>query len=295
MKSRTCFYGAVLLLLFLLCCIPFAAMAEAEAASLCGVPVPSGSTAIDLGETKVTDMTGFVEELSNFPTLTKVDMYNSRVSREQMAMLSERFPNVRFGWTLRFGKWRVRTDITAFSTHNSTHSKAYTTQVFEVLKYCRDLQALDLGHNMVNDISFLTEFKHLKILILADNSVVDISPLAKLQELEYVEMFRNHITDLTPLASLPNLRDVNMCRNFGIKDATMLLACPKLERVWLSYCGIDEAQQAQLQAALPNAEFNFKVFSSTEGGWRKHPRYFDVVKMFRTRVYQPWTAVDGTM
>ena len=111
---------------------------------------------------------------------------------------------------------------------------------------CRDLQALDLGHNMVNDINFLTEFKHLKILILADNSVVDISPLAKLQELEYVEMFRNHITDLTPLASLPNLRDVNMCRNFGIKDATMLLACPKLERVWLAYCGIDEAQQAQL-------------------------------------------------
>lgn len=285
----------VCLLLVLLCCLPAATFAQAEAATLCGVPVPAGAASIDLGEAKMGSLNTFMEEIAQFPTLTQVDMYNSRVNKEQMATLTERFPNIRFGWTLRFGKWRVRTDVTAFSTHNSTHSQAYTTQVFEVLKYCRDLHALDLGHNMVNDISFLTELKHLKILILADNSVVDISPLAQLKELEYVEMFRNHITDLSPLAQLPNLTDVNMCRNFGIKDASALLNCPKLERVWLAYCGIDEAQQASLRAALPNAVFNFTVFSSTAGGWREHHRYFDVVEMFRTRVYQPWTPVDGTV
>ncbi len=286
---------AVCLLLVFLCCLPAAAFAQAESSTLCGVPVPAGATAIDLGEAKMGSFNAFMDELAQFPTLTQVDMYNSRVNREQMATLTERFPNIRFGWTLRFGKWRVRTDVTAFSTHNSTHSQAYTTQVFEVLKYCRDLRALDLGHNMVNDISFLTELKHLKILILADNSVVDISPLAQLKELEYVEMFRNHITDLSPLAELPNLIDLNMCRNFDIKDASALLKCEKLERVWLSYCGIDDAQQATLRAALPNAEFNFTVFSSTYGGWREHHRYFDVVEMFRTRVYQPWTPVDGAV
>jgi len=287
--------GIMLLLLLLLCSFPFAALAEAQTTMLNGVPVPDGTTAIDLGQTKVTNMTSFVEELRSFPALTKVDMYNTRVSKEQMAMLSEQFPQIRFGWTLHFGKWRVRTDVTAFSTHNSTHSKAYTTQVFEVLKYCKDLQALDLGHNMVNDISFLKAFTHLKILIMADNSVVDISPLAELKELEYVEMFRNHITDISPLASLPNLKDVNLCRNFNLGDVSALLACPKLERVWLAYCGLDEQQQEQLRQAFPNAAFNFTVFSSTAGGWRTHSRYYDVVKMFNTRVYQPWTLVDGTV
>lgn len=289
MKRRIRGLVAVLTLVSLLCSLPLAAFAQAEATTLCGVPVPAGATEIDLGKTKVTSMATFAEELANFPLLTKVDMYQTRINKEQMAMLTERFPAIRFGWTLHFGKWRLRTDATAFSTHNSTHSKAYTAQVFEVIKYCRDLRALDLGHNMVNDISFLTELTHLKILILADNSVKDISPLKELKELEYVEMFRNHITDLSPLAELPLLRDVNMCRNFNIKDATALLACPKLERVWLAYCGIDDAQQATLRAAFPGAAFNFTVFSSTAGGWREHLRYFDVVKMFRTRVYQPWT------
>jgi hypothetical protein len=283
----------MVLALLLLVCLPFGAIAEATAATLCGVPVPAGATVIDFGETKVRIAT-LAEELASFPQLTKVDMYESRVNKEQMAMLTERYPAVRFGWTLRFGKWRLRTDATAFSTHNSTHSKAYTSQVFEVLQYCHDLRALDLGHNMVNDISFLTELTQLKILILADNSVKDISPLAQLKELEYVEMFRNHLTDISPLAQLPKLRDLNLCRNFGIKDASALFACKTLERGWLSYCGISDAQQAELRAAFPEAEFNFTVFSSTYGGWREHPRYFDVVEMFRTRVYQPWTGEAKT-
>lgn len=281
---------AALGLLLLLCLAPLCTQAEAPAPTLSGVPVPPGATYIDLGQTKVTSLKTFVQELAQFPQLTQVDMYETRVSKAQMAMLTEQFPTVRFGWLLRFGSWLVRTDVTAFSTHNNTHSKAYTSQVFEVLKYCRDLRALDLGHNMVNDISFLKELKHLKILILADNSVKDISPLAELTELEYVEMFRNHITDITPLTSLPKLRDVNLCRNFGIKDASALLACTKLERVWLAYCGIPDAQQAQLRAAFPGAAFNFTVYSSTAGGWREHPRYFDVVQMFKTRQYQPWTG-----
>ena len=281
---------AVCFILILLCCLPAFAIAQPQNNTLCGVAVPDGATTVDLGKTVVTDMKAFMSQLEQFPQLTQVDMYSTHVSRAQMETLTQRFPNIRFGWTLRFGRWVIRTDITAFSTRNNTHSKAYNTQVFEVLKYCRDLCALDLGHNMVNDIQFLTELKHLKILILADNSISDISPLAQLQELEYVEMFRNHITDISPLGELPNLIDVNMCRNFGIKDASALLACTKLERVWLAYCGIPDAQQAQLRAAFPGAAFNFTVYSSTAGGWREHPRYFDVVQMFKTRQYQPWTG-----
>lgn len=293
MKLRIRSRIAILALLVLVCAFPVLSGAESAGGTLGGLPVPSGATSFDFGKTKVTSITKFAEELATYPTLTQVDMYESRVTEEQMQMLTDRFPNVRFGWTLRFAKWRLRTDATAFSTHNSTHSKGYSEDLFDIIRFCHDLQALDLGHNMVKDIHFLTNFKHLKVLILADNCVEDLSPLAELKELEYVEMFRNHITDLTPLGQLSELRDVNMCRNFNINDASALFACTKLERAWLSYCGISDAQQAEFRAAFPNAAFNFTVFSSTYGGWREHPRYFDVVKMFRTRVYQPWTVPGG--
>lgn len=271
--------------------IPFSSsLASTALATLSGVPVAANATYVDLDTVLVKDFETFTEELQKFPNLTKVDMYQSRVKKATMAMLSEQFPNIRFGWTLRFGTWRIRTDATAFSTLNNTHSKAYTASVFEVLKYCKDLQALDLGHNMVKDISFLQELPHLRILILSDNCVEDLTPLSALTELEYVELFRNHITDLSPLAGLPNLLDVNVCRNFNLKDASALYQCPNLKRVWLSYCGISEDAQASLRAAFPDCQFNFTVYSSTAGGWREHSRYKDIVSIFASRVYHPWSV-----
>ena len=54
---------ALLVLMVLLCCLPFAALAQTSAAMLCGVPVPEGATYVDMGETKVANLTVFAEEL----------------------------------------------------------------------------------------------------------------------------------------------------------------------------------------------------------------------------------------
>lgn len=271
-----------------LCAALLAGSACAET-TLCGVALSADATQVDLGDTKVKDYNAFMEELEQFPQLVKVDMYKSTIKRAQMAALTERFPGIRFGWTLRMGdgKWRVRTDATAFSTLNGTSDPAYKSDTFEVLKYCKDLVAIDLGHNAVKDISFLTNFPHLRVLILADNYVSDISPLAELKELEYVELFMNHIKDISPLANHEQLLDLNICRN-EIEDVSPLYSCPKLERVWISHNGLTDEQKADLQAALPKTLFNFDVYSSTFGGWREHDRYFVIKDMFASRVYQPF-------
>ena len=63
-----------------------------------------------------------------------------------------------------------------------------TSKDIQVLKYCTDLQALDLGHQRITDLSVIGNYlKDLRILILADNKVSDVSPLANLKHLHYLQ------------------------------------------------------------------------------------------------------------
>ena len=64
-----------------------------------------------------------------------------------------------------------------------------TSADIEVLKYCTDLQALDLGHQAITDISVIGDYlTQLRILILVDNKVNDLTPLSKLKHLHYLEL-----------------------------------------------------------------------------------------------------------
>ena len=44
------------------------------------------------------------------------------------------------------------------------------------LQYCTDLIALDLGHNGIDDLSWLEPLQNLQLLILSDNRMKDITP-----------------------------------------------------------------------------------------------------------------------
>ena len=69
---------------------------------------------------------------------------------------------------------------------------------------------------------------------------------------------------------------------------TPIYQCTKLKRCWISNNGLTDQQQADLRAALPACEFNFTVEQSTDGGWRKHPHYYVVRDMMKSRVYEPF-------
>ena len=249
---------------------------------------------INMDKTRVTDMDAFIAFLRKLPNLKKVDMFSTQIYSKDIDKLAAAFPDIEFGWTMRIGDHWVRTDATAFSTLHNNSSPAHTEKQFQYLKYCKNLLALDIGHNGVKDLSFLYDLPNLKVLILACNiNLKDITPVGSLKNLEYLELFKNDINDISCLANCTNLLDLNICFN-RIKDWTPIHGLDKLERLWLYNSNnwseqypVDRNVVYALKAALPNCHIDSTSYS-TLGGWREHDRYYVIFHMFKYGEYIPF-------
>ena len=284
-----------LLLACLILTASAALAAPSEAQDLPGVQ-PS-QTRVDLGDIKVKDVDAFADWLARHPQLEQVDMYESRLKADQIDTLAGRFPHISFGWTIRLVEDHyIRTDATAFAINHSNKSPVHKSADFRQLKYCKNLMALDLGHNAIDDISFLYDLPKLRVIILASNLITDITPLSSLKDLEYAELFNNYITDYSPLAGLDQLIDLNIAFN-QTQDFTPLYGLKGLERLWVYNANnrncddpVDPELVAGLQAALPGTQINSTSYS-TLGGWRTHERYYVVFNMLHGAVsWLPWDA-----
>ena len=286
-------------LLILLLSLLLLNAASAETITAFGMEFDSQQTILDLGKKNITDFDELFRVLSQMPNLTDVSMYGTKIEEDVMEQLTESFPNIRFGWTLRVAKYRVRTDVTAFSTLRQPDEKPrYSAAKYAPLRFCWQIRGLDLGHSSIENLSFLSSLTDLHYLILADNKVTDLTPLENLKELEYVELFMNDITDITPLTKLPRLIDLNLSRT-RIEDLTPLHEMKQLKRLWISRVGkaISEEEKTALQAALPNTEIHFTANCTAEG-WRKHERFQKVKNSFRLnlgQVFIPWTDEDRAL
>ena len=284
-----------LILTLTLLAAPLTGLSE-ETASFKKFSAPVSSEEIDLGKVHVAlqEYDAFYAFLAKFPNLKKVDMYATSIDADHIAVLVEKFPEIEFGWTMKVGPKRVRTDVTAFSTRHTDNSTRYGTKTYSVLKYCRNLQALDLGHNRIHDLSFLQEMPQLKVLILVDNNLQDITPIAYLPNLEYLELFYNDIRDISALMGLKKLKDLNICFN-RIEDLSPLMELTGLERLWISHYvshnvkkPLDGAMVEKLREALPDTLVDTTAKSSIGNHWRDHPRYKILRKMFTTGTYLPF-------
>ena len=144
------------------------------------------------------------------------------------------------------------------------------------LKYCTEVRYLDLGHNCINDISFVEYMPDLEVAILAINYWADASPLASCQKLEYLEIFNTNCTDLRPLAELKNLKHLNICWIKNLSDISPLYEMTQLERLWIGSSAnnqIPRSQYAEIQRRLPDTVINVTTDNPTEEGWRDDPRY----------------------
>ena len=285
------------LLLVLLALAP-SALAEQQTVTFLDVTVPVDCTYVDFGDKAVRDLDALEAFLDQLPQVTQVDMYASQMRLEACDRLAQRYPQISFGWTLFFGDHSVRTDATAFSTLHNNKSPTHSSQELSILKYCKNLQALDVGHNKVDDLSFLYDLPNLKVLILACNAVTDITPLSSLPELEYLELFKNKITDLTPLSGLTRLKDLNICFN-KVKDYAPLTGLTQLERLWIynsdNYSDtipLPKSVVSMLKDALPDTHIDSTHYS-TLGGWREHPRYDVIYKMFSGTEYISFDAEEA--
>ena len=267
---------------------------------------------VDLGAAKLPnddeDFRALYKFLDQLPNVKKVDMFATDIRRNRIDEMAERYPDIEFGWTMIIPcrnelhpertVHRIRTDATAFSTLHNTTCTEHTARDFEILKYCKNLQALDIGHNAVTDLSFLYDLPHLKVLIVACNiTLKDITPIGSLKELQYLEIFKNDINDISCLANCTELVDLNICFN-RISDWSALEGLTHLRRLWLfnsnNYSdNIPVPREAvdALRRALPDCKVDEKSYS-TEGGWRNHPRYDTIYAMFAGTEYIPFTTLD---
>lgn len=250
-----------------------------------GVWTAHDATEIDAGKTVIRDADKMAQYLRCLPKLTKVTAYGTVFGKPAIKMLTETFPNIDFHVTLALYEHRVRTDATAFSTLHGETSQRHTD--FTILAYCKQLRAIDLGHNSVSDLSFLRALPHMRMLVMPDNNISDISALAELKELEYIELFINSITDISPLAQCENLLDVSLVNN-KISDISPLASCKKLQRAWLGRNAVTAAQAKKLRKALPACNVNITVKDGTGDNWRLHPRHKFKRASFEGGAYVPF-------
>jgi len=259
----------------------------------------AGTEELDLSGTEISDPAQVEEAMRYIHDLGKLVLSDCGLTNEQLDALNREYPETRIVWTVKMGPHKLRTDAETFSTFNRAKhiSKAdppelvaekratyrLTTEDIQVLRYCTDLIALDLGHNNIDDISVLANCPHLQYLIIADNFLTDISVVAQLKELIYVEFFMNTITDVSAFAGLENLLDLNLCTN-NISDFSPLYGLGNLERLWYWHNDVTAAQENEIAAALPNCRCVASSDGDTGNGWREHERYFVMRKLFNSGV-----------
>lgn len=269
--------------------------AEEATVSFKKLTVPVSAESIDLEKVRVSadEYPRFYEFLNQLPNLRRVDMFATRIPRKRINELAERFPDIEFGWTMAVGDHDVRTDAIAFTTAHSDRSRRHADEDFSVLKYCRNLLALDIGHNAVKDLSFLNDLPQLKVLILVDNQFQDITPVGELTDLEYLELFYNDIRDVSALVTLTKLKDLNLGFN-RIQDISPLESMNWLERLWIPQYNShnptikpDPEAVKSLTAALPDTQIDSTAKSSIGNYWRDHIHYQNILRIFRENTWIP--------
>ena len=277
------------LMLFLPC-----ALGEGSTVTIEGTAYDASLETLDLSNVKITDKAALEMALANMPNLKYVDMSFCGIGNEEMAQMRDYWKNegVKIVWTLKFGPFTCRTDATAFSTLNSSNSKRYGEDTFKVLKYATELQALDLGHNWIFEISWIAPMTDLRVLVLSDNRISDISCLEG-KPLEYFEMFNNRISDISCLKDCTTLIDLNLCAT-RVADITPLNNLPNLKRVWMGNVkGLSKAAINDFIALRGEdlEAYNFYTQYPTEYGWRVHDRYEIIKAIFHEGRYMDFNTV----
>lgn len=248
---------------------------------------------LDLREIK-TNVTG--EDLEAIvalcPNVKSIDNSMKRSpSNNVMIPICEKYPDVRFEWTVRLGKNHYcQTTQTAFSTFNEPFDEDSVTsnQLNKVMKYCYRLKALDLGHNTIKDLEFLQYLPDLELLIVGDNQIHDLTPIENCKHLKYLEIFSNYITDLTPLQACTELLDLNICY-CPILDFSPIDELDSLERFWATMIRhLSEEEKERFQQVHPNVEVDFKGSHATTNGWRSHPRYKHYIWCLKNKTWIPF-------
>ena len=198
----------------------------------------------------------------------RVDMENCGIDNETMAALRDEFPQPKLVWRVKVGSYTVRTD-TWMIKFSAGGGRALHDNDTVNLKYCREIKYLDLGHNKIKHMDFVTYMPDLEVCIMY-NPMSNINGVETCSKLEFFECYSCGLKDLSPLAACTSLKHLNVCYN-NLTDITPLYGLTQLERLWISRNDIPADQIATFKELVPGCEVNTTTHNPTRGGWR----YFD--------------------
>lgn len=250
------------------------------------------STEIILGKKSVSEAQ--LEALISLcPNLKVIDnSKNLQPSNDVMIPLMEKYPDIRFEWVVSLGKGhRIATNATVFTTKLPPDSgRELTSEKLQLLKYCPNLRALDIGHNKATDLDFLKYVPDLELLIIGDNDVTDITPIGLLKHLKFAELFSNPFTDISALANCTELLDLNIT-NCQVLDFSPLDNVQTLERFWANMIKhLPEEETIRFKEKHPNCICDFMPsHAATVDGWRsENPHYKHYIWCFKNKQWIPF-------
>lgn len=209
---------------------------------------------------------------------------NCRIGNETLDALSREFPERNIVWRINFGYFNFLTDVKVIHLTDLVEDE----NVYQI-GYCRNLEYLDIGHNSITDISFISRLENLKLCILSFNKVYDLEPFRNLEKLEMLELYYClNLNDISAVESLPNLRLFNITWT-AVSDISVVANMKQLTRFscYHNFAIPDEQKQAVLDA-LPDCWVTFEDpdFDRKWVGWRfddvgvKSQWYDDISKIF---------------
>ena len=238
--------------------------------------------------------------LSGLPNLKKIYMIGCGLNNAEYAALQDNHPDKKIVWEVDLTYWTLRTDAVAFTTFKGVGDpENLTNETAYYLKYCTDLVALDIGHNMVTDISFLKYMPNMKVLILADNTdpvqdpstwqtecLADFSWLKYCPKLRYLEIFVSDARDLSFLKYCKEIEDLNICYTY-VDSIEYLKDLPNLQRLWMEGTLVSYEDFETLTKIYPNATLVYYGSGSVDQGWRDGEHYWAMRNMLLNNVIDP--------
>lgn len=260
---------------------------------LYGKEISTSDEVLDLNKVRIDDGGAALRELLPYMSAcSRLELVDCGLGNNTLADLQRDFPAIQVVWRIKFGCYSVLTDETRILA--SIKGKELTGEMCRALKYCTKVRYLDLGHNIIDDISFVQSMPDLEVAVLAINYWSDASPLASCKKLEYLEIFNTRCTDLSPLAGLTNLKHLNICWIKQLEDISPLYSLTGLERLWIGCVNkVPDAQLAEICDRLPDTSINITTDNPTSEGWRKHPRYELLCEQMGYNWKQPYSLPSG--
>ncbi|MDO4492723.1 MAG: leucine-rich repeat domain-containing protein [Clostridia bacterium] len=235
---------------------------------------------LDFTDCDFASFDAFLDVVRLMNTPEYVDVATQGFESVQMEKACAEFPDTVFAWTLRIGKYFVRTDAQVIDLGYESGDRALRNADIVPLKYCSRLEALSLNNQSISDLTPLAGLTKLRVLCLGANKISDLRPLANLKKLQYLNLTSNKVCDLAPLAGLSELTDLNVMDN-DVTDLSPLFGMKKMRHLYVG--GNDGLTPGASDRAAEALGANAQVNASAKGNWKNNPVRDTVDDIFVSR------------